>query len=315
MSCALHLTQTTCSRESWRACPIWAGMSWSERTYPRMKIELMAADEDGGRRLVAQTDAEGSEEIDQPGQVEFDRRGVHASAGVFRVKARDGLLKRTDHGIATLRWSSVHRGPNPRCYPHPSMTSEKDARSALEREIYWAEEATVRSRMDTSEVRDLLHDFAMLMRADAKQVLPRGEPELGSGSRLRRKTKVLQFRILRPMRKRNDRLLAEFGELTAALARPPGRARGRGEGSARQARGARVRIAVVHPQTPFVRGGAETHTESREFEPSAKPATMPRRSRSPASGTRRPRSCTRWRSGALSTSPNPTAWRSTWSSR
>jgi len=23
-----------------------------------------------------------------------------------------------------------------------------------------------------------------------------------------------------------------------------------------------VRIAVVHPQTPFVRGGAETHTES-----------------------------------------------------
>jgi hypothetical protein len=98
------------------------------------------------------------------------------------------------------------------------VTSENDARSALEREIYWAEDASVRSRMDTSEVRDLLHDFAMLMRADEKQAVPRGEPELGSGSRMRRKTKVLQFRLLRPMRRRNDRLLAEFGELTAALA-------------------------------------------------------------------------------------------------
>ena len=98
------------------------------------------------------------------------------------------------------------------------VTSENDARSALEREIYWAEDASVRSRMDTSEVRDLLHDFAMLMRADEKQAVPRGEPELGSGSRMRRKMKVFQFRLLRPMRRRNDRLLAEFGELAAALA-------------------------------------------------------------------------------------------------
>jgi hypothetical protein len=89
------------------------------------------------------------------------------------------------------------------------MTSENDARSALEREIYWSEDASARSRMDTSEVRDLLHDFAMLMRADEKQAVPRGEPELGSGSRMRRKTKVLQFRLLRPMRRRNDRLLAD----------------------------------------------------------------------------------------------------------
>jgi hypothetical protein len=98
------------------------------------------------------------------------------------------------------------------------MSSENDARSALEREIYWAEEATARSRMDTSEVRDLLHDFAMLMRADEKQAVPRGEPQLGSGSRVRRKAKVLQFRMFRPIRRRNDRLLAEFGELAAALA-------------------------------------------------------------------------------------------------
>ena len=98
------------------------------------------------------------------------------------------------------------------------MTSENEGRAALEREIYWAEEATPRSRVDTSEVRDLLHDFAVLMRADEKQVIPKGEPHLGSRSRLRRKAKVVQYRVMRPIRMRNDRLLADLGELTAALA-------------------------------------------------------------------------------------------------
>jgi hypothetical protein len=98
------------------------------------------------------------------------------------------------------------------------MTSENDARAALERETYWAEEATPRSRMDTAELRDLLHDFAVLMRADEKQAIPRGEPNLGSRSRLRRKAKRIQFGLWRPIRKRNDRLLADLGELSAALA-------------------------------------------------------------------------------------------------
>ena len=56
------------------------------------------------------------------------------------------------------------------------MTSENDTRDALAREMYWAEEATPRSRMDTPEVRDALHDFAMLMRDDEKAMIPRGEP-------------------------------------------------------------------------------------------------------------------------------------------
>jgi hypothetical protein len=98
------------------------------------------------------------------------------------------------------------------------MTSENEGRAALEREIYWAEEATPRSRVDTGEVRDLLHDFAALVRADEKQVIPRGEPYLGSRSRVRRKAKSLQFLVFRPIRKRHDRLLADLGELTAALA-------------------------------------------------------------------------------------------------
>ena len=97
------------------------------------------------------------------------------------------------------------------------MTSENDTKSALEREIYWAEEATTRSRMDTPEVRDLLHDFAALMRADEKQAIPRGEPNLASRSRFRRQAKATQYRLFRPIRRRNDRLLGDLGELTAAL--------------------------------------------------------------------------------------------------
>ena len=128
-----------------------------------------------------------------------------------------GLIRDASRGVTAHDVSVTTAGVLNLSATSP-VTSENDARSALEREIYWAEDASVRSRMDTSEVRDLLHDFAMLMRADEKQAVPRGEPELGSGSRMRRKTKVLQFRLLRPMRRRNDRLLAEFGELTAALA-------------------------------------------------------------------------------------------------
>lgn len=98
------------------------------------------------------------------------------------------------------------------------MTSENDAKAALERELYWAEEATPRSRMDTGEVRDALHDFAMLMRADEKQVIPRGEPNLASRSRWRRQLKFRLFRLFRPISWRYDRLLADLGELNAALA-------------------------------------------------------------------------------------------------
>jgi hypothetical protein len=98
------------------------------------------------------------------------------------------------------------------------MTSENDLRDALARELYWAEEATPRSRMDTGEVRDALHDFAALMRDDERQVIPRGEPNLSSTKRWRRRLKVRLFRLFRPISWRYDRLLGDLGELNAALA-------------------------------------------------------------------------------------------------
>jgi hypothetical protein len=98
------------------------------------------------------------------------------------------------------------------------MTSENELRDALARELYWAEEATPRSRMDTGEVRDALHDFAALMRDDERQVIPRGEPNLSSRTRWRRRLKVRLFRLFRPISWRYDRLLGDLGELDAALA-------------------------------------------------------------------------------------------------
>jgi len=98
------------------------------------------------------------------------------------------------------------------------MSSENETRDALAREMYWAEEATPRSRMDTAAVRDALHDFALLMRDDEKQVIPRGEPKLASRRRYRRRIKVRLFRLFRPISWRYGRLLGDRGELNAALA-------------------------------------------------------------------------------------------------
>lgn len=99
-----------------------------------------------------------------------------------------------------------------------AMTSENDLRDALAREMYWAEEATPRARMDTGGVRDALHDFAVSMRDDQKQLIPRGEPNLSSTTRWRRRVKLRLFRLFRPISWRYDRLLADLGELNAALA-------------------------------------------------------------------------------------------------
>lgn len=95
---------------------------------------------------------------------------------------------------------------------------EDPVRAALARELYWAEEATRLRRMTAAEARDALNDFAVLMRADERSAVPRGEPNLASISRWKRRAKVRLFRLLRPITRRYDRLLGDLAELTAALA-------------------------------------------------------------------------------------------------
>lgn len=99
-----------------------------------------------------------------------------------------------------------------------AMTSDDAAYTNVARELYWAEQGTSRSRMTTPEVRDQLHDFAALMRADEQLAIPRGEPNLASISRWRRQLKLRLFRLFRPISWRYDRLLADHAELTTALA-------------------------------------------------------------------------------------------------
>jgi hypothetical protein len=88
----------------------------------------------------------------------------------------------------------------------------------IERELYWAEEETPRARMNTQQVRDSLHDFAAMMRADQTQMIPRGEPNLAARTVWKRRLKLRLFRLMRPVSWRYDRLLAEHAELSTALA-------------------------------------------------------------------------------------------------
>lgn len=80
----LHLLEAMFP-EPWRACPVRLGLTWSARSYPKMKIELMAADEKEAVDWLRRKTPRGTD-VDQREQVEFLRRGVLASAGVFRVK-------------------------------------------------------------------------------------------------------------------------------------------------------------------------------------------------------------------------------------
>ena len=155
-----------------------------------------------------------------------------------------------------------------------AATSDHDpAIDDLSRELYSAQERASRARMDTAEVRDRLHDLSMQLRADEKVIIPQGEGNLASTSRWRRQLKYGMFRVARPFSWRYDRLLADHAELTTSLAErvmaleaEVARLRAQDEAAepdtvAADADTARMRVAVLHPQTAFVRGGAETHAE------------------------------------------------------
>ena len=93
-----------------------------------------------------------------------------------------------------------------------------EAQRDLTREMYWARETAARARMDTSEIRDRLHDFAAQMRTDETVVIPMGEGNLASPSRWRRQLKRRIWRLMRPATWRYDRLLGDHAELTTSLA-------------------------------------------------------------------------------------------------
>jgi hypothetical protein len=80
----LHLI-TTKVPEPWRACPVRVGVKWNVRSYPIPKIELMGADEQEAANWLRRQTPKGID-VEAQEQVEFLRRGVLTSAGIFRVK-------------------------------------------------------------------------------------------------------------------------------------------------------------------------------------------------------------------------------------
>ena len=60
--------------EPWRACPVWVGIYWSERSYPRMRFESMAADEREAEAWLRRRTPTAAR-IVQLGQVEFRTAG------------------------------------------------------------------------------------------------------------------------------------------------------------------------------------------------------------------------------------------------
>jgi hypothetical protein len=102
--------------------------------------------------------------------------------------------------------------------PDPVSDPNDDARSVLERELYWAGDPTSSGSGSTTELRIALHDFVASMRADERSPLPRQEPLLGSQAPWKRNTKLLIYRAVRPVSRRYDRLIGDLAVLTRMLA-------------------------------------------------------------------------------------------------
>jgi hypothetical protein len=142
--------------------------------------------------------------------------------------------------------------------PDPASDPNDDARSVLERELYWAGDPTSVASRSTAELRIALHDFVAAMRADERSPIPRREPLLGSQAQWKRNAKLLIYRAFRPVSRRYDRLLGDLATLTRLLADRLADAeaeieRLRGDGGAEEA-SANAR-AVAPPRTGA--GGAE----------------------------------------------------------
>ena len=99
----------------------------------------------------------------------------------------------------------------------PGDSNDDDARKVLERELYWAGDASTTTSQSTRELRIALHDFAAAMRADERSRVPRQEPLLGSMSRWKRSLKVVMYEALRPVTHRYDRLLGDLASMNRVV--------------------------------------------------------------------------------------------------
>jgi hypothetical protein len=94
-----------------------------------------------------------------------------------------------------------------------------DARESLQRELYWAAgEPSSASGVPTAELRARLEELAGTLHRQWGQAAPWGDPLLTTGSRWKRRLKIVMFRALRPISRRYDRVTAELASIGVALA-------------------------------------------------------------------------------------------------
>ena len=97
--------------------------------------------------------------------------------------------------------------------PTPDGTARQ-----LARDVYWISDGIPRGDLDARSVRGRLEAFAEQLHRERRQVIPYGDPVLGSPSGARRAAKLAIWRLTRFSTRRYDRLLADLADLTAELA-------------------------------------------------------------------------------------------------
>ena len=89
----LHLIEADFD-EPWRACPLWVGVRWSEKSFPRIKTELMAADTDEATAWVRSHTRGGLELSSDPEnrlECRSSRHGVGTYVAAHRLKRFAGF--------------------------------------------------------------------------------------------------------------------------------------------------------------------------------------------------------------------------------
>ena len=146
------------------------------------------------------------------------RHRTSAEACRFRsgqARTRRCYRRRTARPAGPVVAKADGRLPEP--MGSPGDSNDDDARTVLERELYWAGDASTATSQSTRELRIALHDFAATMRADERSRVPRQEPLLGSMSRWKRSLKVVMYEALRPVTHRYDRLLGDLASMNRVV--------------------------------------------------------------------------------------------------
>lgn len=121
----LHAIETD-FMEPWRACPLWVGVRWSERSYPSLKVEVMAADTDEALawiRTRSRSPLVGRADPDCRLECFFERRKVLTYVAAHRVKHFCGFCCRTHHDRSseTMKMRSLDD-------PHDPTRLDRDLR-------------------------------------------------------------------------------------------------------------------------------------------------------------------------------------------